>query len=232
MKCKRFRFLVHPNCGWHNSYFYYQYYSRIIEYLPLCGAGKILDLGSGDGHYKELLTKFGFSYESVDWSASPHAGEPDIISDLNRELRINDQYCEVLFCWSVLEHLSEPKLFLHECFRILKPNGKLILQVPFMWQVHEAPHDFYRFTKYGLEHLLTGAGFRVVKISTQGGVVVTITMKILYQLNRFIPSKLKKLIGYLLFPVGIVGYALADVLDSFSQSNGETSGYIILAEKI
>lgn len=232
MKFNNFSFLLHPNCGWHNSYFYYLYYSKIMLHLRKCGVGKMLDLGAGDGHYEELLTHFGFSYESVDWSASPHAGEPDIVGDLNKRLAIPNDYCEVLFCWSVLEHLSEPKFFLHECSRILKPDGKLILQVPFMWQVHESPHDFFRFTEHGLNHLLTGAGFRVLDMSTQGGILVTLTMKVFYQLNRFVPNKFKKIFNVLLFPIGILGYTVAHLLDCFSKSDGETSGYILLAEKM
>lgn len=232
MKKNKFSFLKHPNCGWHNLYFYYLYFSNINKYLRRCDKGKVLDLGSGDGHYKNLLTRFELEYESVDWTESPHAGSPDILADLNKKLPIENSYCNNIFCLSVLEHLSEPKLFLNECSRILKQDGKLILQVPFMWQVHEAPHDYFRYTEYGLKHLLSDSGFQILDMTPQGGVFITLTMKILYQANRLIPKKIKKFLNLVLFPIGAIVYTFAHFIDMFSKSVGETSGYILLAKKL
>ena len=80
----KFAFLKHPNCGWHNVYFYYLYYQNIKKYLKRLDKGNVLDLGSGDGHYKDLLSSFELQYESVDWSSSPHSGSPDILADLKK----------------------------------------------------------------------------------------------------------------------------------------------------
>ena len=41
--------------------------------------------------------------------------------------------------------------------------------VPFLYQVHEAPHDYYRYTRHALERLVSDAGLRMVELSPYGG---------------------------------------------------------------
>ena len=41
--------------------------------------------------------------------------------------------------------------------------------MPWQWWIHEAPHDYFRYTPYGLRYLLTQAGFRDITIEPQSG---------------------------------------------------------------
>ena len=91
-----------------------------------------------------------------------------VIADLIKPLPLKSGSADVVFSSNVLEHLSEPNLFLNECSRILKPGGLLIGTVPFFLEVHHAPHDFYRYTYCMLERMLYGAEFVFPEVKSLG----------------------------------------------------------------
>ena len=62
----------------------------------------------------------------------------------------------------VLEHVFTPDEFLQEIHRVLKPDGRLLLTVPFVWDEHEQPYDYARYSSFGLRHLLEKNGFTIV----------------------------------------------------------------------
>jgi SAM-dependent methyltransferase len=72
---------------------------------------------------------------------------------------------------SVLEHVPEPSKGVSEIYRILKPVGTLLLSAPHLSRLHEEPHDFYRYTKYGPTHLLEMATFRQIEVNPCGGIL-------------------------------------------------------------
>jgi SAM-dependent methyltransferase len=63
----------------------------------------------------------------------------------------------------VLEHVFTPDLFLEEIVRVLKPGGQLLLTVPFVWDEHEQPWDYARYTSFGLKSLLENNDLDVVE---------------------------------------------------------------------
>lgn len=121
-------------------------YSKYIK-------GHLVDLGCGEAPYKDFFLQFADKYTGVDWSNTLHNSQADVVSDLNKEISLPDEIADTVIALSVMEHLCEPQTFLNEAYRILRPNGYIILQVPFQWWVHEAPYDFFRYTPYGLEYL-------------------------------------------------------------------------------
>ena len=92
----------------------------------------------------------------------------DILGDL-ASLPIKEGIFDTVVCTQVLEHVREPKEVLCELCRVLKTGGKLYLSAPQGWGVHQAPHDYFRFTCYGLRHLLEKAGFMVLSITPSCG---------------------------------------------------------------
>jgi SAM-dependent methyltransferase len=69
-------------------------------------------------------------------------------------LGIRDASFDVVLCTEVLEHLPDPQRAIDEMYRVLVPGGQLLLTTRFLFPIHDAPHDYFRFTKYGLRHLL------------------------------------------------------------------------------
>jgi len=86
-------------------------------------------------------------------------------------------------CTAVLEHLEEPEAAIRECFRILRPQGTAIYSVPFIWHLHEAPRDFYRYSYFGLEYLFKKAGFEIIEIKPLSGFLVTFLQLHLYLID-------------------------------------------------
>ncbi|NCB47958.1 methyltransferase domain-containing protein, partial [bacterium] len=158
----------------------------------------------------------------------------DVISDLNKQIELASESADTIISLSVIEHLCEPQTMLNEAFRILKPGGRIILQVPWQWWVHEAPYDFFRYTPYGLKYLFEKAGFRNVIVEPSSGFFTMWFLKFNYFSTRFIrgPRAIRILIKLLLTPIWFVLQFLAPTLDKLDRNwQLESSGYWVLAAK-
>jgi SAM-dependent methyltransferase len=139
---------------------------------------RLLDAGAGDEIYKSL---FGHTrYESTDFGKSRHMAyaKVDYIADLANIPVIDRSYDHVI-CTQVLEHVPDPQKVIHEFWRVLKPNGTLWLSTPLFYEEHMPPHDFFRYTQFGLQRMLTNAGFEVKQIEWLEGYYGTLS----YQLD-------------------------------------------------
>ncbi len=123
--------------------------------------GIVLDIGSGKNPYKKFIHCD--RYVSLD--IENRSGDPDvIITDLNEKIPLGNNYGDCVICTEVLEHVKKPAHALKEINRVLKPGGMLVLTTPMVWIHHEAPNDFFRYTKFALEYLLVDAGFGRITI--------------------------------------------------------------------
>lgn len=144
--------------------------SRYEKIIPQFFTGKLVDLGCASVPFYGYYNKYISDVVCVDWAESFHESKYlDIVQDLNLPLQLDDNQFDTALLSDVLEHIREPQKLLNEVFRVLKPGGKLILNVPFMYWLHEDPYDFYRYTKYGLGFLLKNSGFEVVIFEECGG---------------------------------------------------------------
>lgn len=208
---------------------------RFLKKHSACYRGDLYDLGCGEAPYKDFFLRYASTYTAVDWSGSCHDTSPDVVADLNKAFPIGSDVADTIVSLSVIEHLCEPANFLSECYRILKPGGHLLLQVPWQWWIHEAPYDFYRFTPYGLKYLLEKAGFQGVTVEAQSGFCTTLVLKFNYFTCRFIrgPKLLKALIFAVLWPVWQMGQVLAPYLDKLDRSwELESCGFYVVAKKV
>jgi SAM-dependent methyltransferase len=117
---------------------------RFIE--AHASSGRTLDLGAQSGPYGAYFPH----RVSLDLRRGPGV---QVVGDA-QALGIADAVFEVVLCTEVLEHLPEPQKAIDEMFRVLKPGGELLLTTRFLFPIHDAPHDYFRYTKYGLRHLL------------------------------------------------------------------------------
>lgn len=114
----------------------------------------VLTVGSG-GEVNILLREYAkknnFTVTSFDIDADR---DPDVVGDLHTH-EFNENEFDTIVLSEVLEHLHSPHLGLQTIYKALKPGGHLILTTPFIFPIHDRPYDFYRYTKYGLKHLLS-----------------------------------------------------------------------------
>jgi SAM-dependent methyltransferase len=142
-------------------------YHRVIE---THARGRLLDCGCGDvpyyGFYRERVTEA----MCVDWAASGLGRmHVDQEVDLNLPLPFEAERFETVLLADVLEHIAEPARLVREIARVLSPDGRLIVLVPFLYRVHDAPHDYYRYTAFALEHLCRQAGLDLLELEPYGG---------------------------------------------------------------
>lgn len=107
-----------------------------------------LDLGCSDSPYASLFP----NRLGVDISEGKGV---DVVADAHA-LPMEDNTFDTILCTEVLEHLHTPAKAISEMKRVLKPGGTLILTTRFVFPLHDTPHDYFRYTKYGLLHLLEG----------------------------------------------------------------------------
>ena len=71
----------------------------------------------------------------------------------------------------MLEHVRDPLRVLQDFHRVLKTGGILLLSVPHLAYLHNEPHDYYRYTEFGLKHLTERAGFELLSTRWSGGLL-------------------------------------------------------------
>ena len=151
-----------------SSYIHYHFLQAdIYQALTQHASGVLLDLGCGNKPYEELYgplceRSIGCDIvQSSDYRA-------DVLCE-GTQLPFEQATYDTIVCIQVMEHVFDHAGLLQECYRVLQPEGQLLLSVPFCWELHEEPHDFFRFSKYGLQQLFEEAGFTVVSIKPNGG---------------------------------------------------------------
>jgi SAM-dependent methyltransferase len=189
-------------------------------------AGLVIDLGCGTAPYRDIILRRATQYVGVDWPASAHdAAAVDVMADVSADLPFASGRADVVLLFQTLEHLRDPGSCLRECRRLLKQDGRLYITVPFMWQVHEAPHDYYRFTRHGLTHLLEAAGFHRLEIVETTGFWQTLALKVNYHTYH----RARRWQRVLLQPLWWLGQKVAPVLDRYDPHPEETASYRVSA---
>ena len=147
-------------------------------------------------------------------------------SDLTKKLSIpSKKYNNVLF-FNILEHLPEYKLVFSEIYRIIKKGGFFIGSVPFIYQIHAAPSDYFRFSKQFFELNLKKYKFKKVKVKSLGFGPFTASYSLLFPYLKYLPffSQLCLLLAYILDSV-IQIFVKTDLKEIFPV------GYFFIAKK-
>lgn len=143
---------------------------RYEAFVPRYVHGRVLDLGCGRAPLFGCYRDFATDVVTLDWANSPHASQcVDVLHDLNQPLPFAEFTFDCIVLSDVLEHVVEPWRLCREMARTLAAGGCLIGNVPFIYPIHEAPHDYFRYTTYGLRHMFESAGLRAMVLEPTGG---------------------------------------------------------------
>lgn len=183
-------------------------YKSISNLAPKI-TGNVLDFGCGSKPYESLFVNAN-SYIGVDIEVSGHNhkdSKVDYFYD-GKKLPFNDASFDAIVCFEVFEHVFNIDEILAEIYRVLKPNGQLLISIPFAWDEHEIPYDFARYTSFGITHILNKNNFEVVKLTkTTTYILAVFQMLIAYLCQYALPKG--RLIGRIsqlvvIFPLNVL----------------------------
>jgi len=214
-----------------------RYHIRSKEVLKELRGLLVLDIGSGDAQYLRLINTSN-SLFTLDYPVTnkKYRSAPDIFADA-QYLPIANEQVDVVLLYEVLEHIVDMQKVLSETNRVLRPGGKLFLSVPFIYPIHDAPNDYWRFTQFGLSDVLARNGFEVEKLVVQGNTLAAA----LQMFNLGLLEVCRDLLvrnyvvgvtaGLMVYPVTIVVNMLAWPILNLPLGRAGSFGYFIVAEK-
>lgn len=187
---------------------------------------RVLDAGAGEGNYRAYFTSQ--RYIGLDLAVGDAAWDYsrlDVVGDL-AALPFRDSTFDAALNVVTLEHVREPARVLSELARTLSPSGRLLLIVPHEWEEHQEPHDYFRYTRYGVEYLLRQAGFAHFDIRPVGGFFRLLSRR-LFNALQFFPGPLMLLAAVFFVPPALV----LPLLEPLDRRQNFTLGYICYARK-
>ncbi len=132
--------------------------------------GRVLDVGCGSKPYLRYFEGHVDQYFGIDIEKETHDHSNEDVNLIfdGETLPFEDGSFDSAVTFQVLEHVFAPDRFVSELRRVLRPGGALLLTAPFIWEEHEQPLDYGRYTSFGLRHLLEKNGFEVASLDKVG----------------------------------------------------------------
>ena len=200
---------------------------------------QVLDAGAGETPYRKLFKHT--QYWAVDFAKGESAWlyrHLDAICRLETLPFDGDRF-DAAICTQVLEHVPEPQIVLNELFRVLKPGGILLLTAPLGFGEHQQPYDYFRYTRFGLTHLLEKIGFAIKQLEPRGGYFQYLPVMLMWFYLYLFPESRRIWLKILLSPVqGLAAFfflfALPPVLasmDTLDKEKSITLGFAVVAQK-
>lgn len=176
-------------------------------------SGKLLDVGCGSKPYEHLFSVQ--DYIGIDIAVSGHSHRNSRVDKFydGKVIPFDDGYFDNVFSSEVFEHVFDIDELLDEINRVLRPGGKLGFTCPFVWDEHEQPFDFARYTSFAIEHLLSKHGFKLIQLNKSTGYIDTVMQMLsAYVWQHVLPNNvyLKAFLQPLLVaPINITGVILS-----------------------
>ena len=187
---------------------------RMLSWVKAHANGSVLDVGCGNGWLRKELGD-AVEYIGVDYPSTValgYAGRPDVLADAAR-LPIRDLECDTVVLLDVLEHVPCPEAALSEAFRVLRPGGKCLIHIPFMYPLHDEPHDYQRFSGYKLRMILSQVGFEVESVTESTSAVEAASALLSIALAKCILDALSaRSISVLLAPLLVLAIPLVNLV--------------------
>ena len=229
---------------------------RVLPPVAPLAHGRLIDVGCGEKPYLELFApyvdehigvEYGTAFELTD--AAHRDRKPDVYYD-GVTLPFPDASFDTAINIDVLEHTEDPAMVVREIGRVLKGGGVLIMTAPFSFRIHEAPHDYFRFSPHGLRLLCERAGFEVETLQPYGSLPSLIAHKVnsylafrvarlqaLGQLVGKLPHEATTRSGPnlaalpLVVPAMLLTAATARALEHVVKDPTESLGYLVVARR-
>jgi SAM-dependent methyltransferase len=183
------------------------------------GAKRVLNIGAGGPLAARVARIRGCAVVSID--LDPARG-PDVVVDACDLRCFADGSFDAVFALEVLEHVTAPDRALLEVHRVLRADGLLVVSTPFVFEIHDAPHDYYRFTEHGLRYLMRA--FRDCRITRRNGYAKSTVVPWL-RLTRS-PHIGDNLFGLVALFATLALAPLLALLDRTIRSDAATTGYV------
>jgi len=197
---------------------------RFAAALPK--GARVLDAGAGEGRHRQyfssqryLATDLGVGDNTWNYSGL------DCVADLH-QLPFKPAVFDAAISIVTLEHVADPAAVLAEMSRTARPSAPLLLVVPQDWEVHQHPHDYWRFTRFGLKMLLENNGWDIERMEPGGGYFRLLSRRLMNGL-QFLPGWLMPLAALFIAPAAIA----IGLLDSLDGRKDFTVGYICWAKR-
>jgi SAM-dependent methyltransferase len=202
----------------YHAYRIEKFVRKAAEEFDLSG-NVVIDIGGGIGIYKSYFTHSKYLLQDIKQNDQ---GSVDFVCDIvEGASAIPSGLADAIVMTQVLEHIRDPQKVFNELARILKPGGKIYLTTHMAFEEHMRPHDYFRFTKYGLEYLGEQSGLKMNHFATHGGVFQLINYLITGIPIRLFFSKREGFFYYayvaIATPFLLISGALAEFLDLFDK---------------
>lgn len=223
-----------PQSKNHQHYIVMHYLIRDLKFaIDKYAKGDLVDIGCGNKPYEFLYKKNTKSNIGCDIVQSSENKVDVICEATNLDLQNNS--VDTVFSTQVIEHVGNPQKMVQESFRVLRDDGYAIFSMPFCWELHEEPYDFFRYSKYGVKELFTKAGFEIIEIKANGGKWATIFQMNINMLYTVFGKKgvLRKGLKFLFLNMKLTSIfnRLAIWIDNKHYDDVLTLNYVVVAKK-
>jgi len=214
----------------------------ILNFFKKCSpCHTVLEIGSGSAMISSVLKSVCGSKEYITSDIAP-TNQTAIVCDA-QQLPFRACSVDMIASFEVVEHIPDTEKFLSEIVRVLKPEGYIVLSMPFLYGRHDF-QDFYRWTAQGLERILNLHGMELLILQNRGGTFLTITALLSNYIHSiFSPSSGswraqgigKKLyfgiMTILMFPIIILSWLAFSIDLLVDRHSANPSGFICIAQK-